>query len=146
MPSTRCSCFGIADVAAGLAPGPARFAAVVFAVLPMQAESVAWITGRVDSMPACFYLASFLFFAAWRAGGTRSLYAGSVVCCFVALFSKQNTMTLPAALVLYDAIVVRRPLRAVVELASALCAIRAAHAATWPCGTCCSARLPAREP
>ena len=101
----------LGEAAAGLSLGPATFAAVVFAVLPMQTESVAWITGRVDSMPACFYLASFLLYVRWRANARRAVYAWSVALCFVALFTKQNAVTLPAALVLYDAIVARRPVR-----------------------------------
>ena len=36
--------------------------ALVFVLLPIQAESVAWVTGRVDSLPACFYFASFLLY------------------------------------------------------------------------------------
>ena len=101
----------VAETAAGLSLGPAAFAALVFALLPMQTESVAWVTGRVDSMPACFYLASFLLYALWRGRPRVSLYAWSVAVYFVALFTKQNTVTLPAALVLYDAIVARRPVR-----------------------------------
>ena len=104
--------FGIAETAAGLSLGPAAFAALVFSVLPMQTESVAWVTGRVDSMPACFYLASFLLYARWRARPRTAVYIWSVVVYFVALFSKQNAVTLPAAIVLYDALVVRRPVRA----------------------------------
>jgi len=103
--------FGVAEAVAGLSLGPAAFAALVFAVLPMQAESVAWITGRVDSMPACFYLASFLLFARWRARPRASTYAWSVTAYFVALFTKQTTVTLLPALVLYDAIVTRRAVR-----------------------------------
>ena len=102
---------GVAETAAGLSLGPAAFAAVVFAVLPMQTESVAWITGRVDSMPACFYLASFLLYGRWRARPHTSIYVWSVVAYFVALFTKQNTVTLPAALILYDVMVARRPVR-----------------------------------
>ena len=102
---------GVAETAAGLSLGPAAFAAVVFAVLPMQTESVAWITGRVDSMPACFYLASFLLYARWRTRPHVSIYVWSVVAYFVALFTKQNTVTLPAALIFYDVIVARRPVR-----------------------------------
>lgn len=97
----------IAQRVAGLTLPSATSAALVFAVLPMHPETVAWITGRVDSMPACFYLAAFLLYARWRDTGRAGLYAGSVACCFAALFSKQNTITLPAALVLYD-LVVRR--------------------------------------
>ncbi|HJP61221.1 MAG TPA: hypothetical protein VJ865_14535 [Gemmatimonadaceae bacterium] len=101
----------IGETAAGLPLGPAALAAVLFAILPMQTESVAWVTGRVDSMPACFYLLSFLLYERWRARGRASLYIWSVIACFVALFTKQNAVTLPAALILYDAIVARHPVR-----------------------------------
>ena len=103
--------FRIAEVAVGLAPAAAAFAGLVFALLPMQAESVAWVTGRVDSMPACFYLASFLLFHMWRVGARASFYSWSVVLCFVALFTKQNTVTLPVAQVLWDLVGLKRPIR-----------------------------------
>jgi hypothetical protein len=99
---------GLGEAAAGLSLGPAMGAALVFALLPMQSESVAWITGRVDSMPAGFYLASLLLFARWRANARPALYGWSVLLCFVALFSKQNTVTLVAVLALYDTVVGRR--------------------------------------
>ena len=101
----------IGETAAGLSLGPAAFAAIVFATLPMHPESVAWVTGRVDSMPACFYLLSFLLYDRWRALGRASLYIWSVIACFVALFTKQNAVTLPATLMLYDAIVARHRVR-----------------------------------
>ena len=101
---------GIARHVAGLSTAAAFVAAVTFAVLPMQAESVAWVTGRVDSMPAFFYLAAFLLYCRWRAGESRALYLWSVAACFAALFSKQNTVTLVPALVGYDFIIRRRPI------------------------------------
>jgi hypothetical protein len=104
--------FRIAEVAVGLTLPAAALAGLVFAVLPMQAESVAWVTGRVDSMPACFYLASFLLFHLWRTRGGTSRYGWSVALCFVALFTKQNTVTLPLALVVWDLLGLRRPVRA----------------------------------
>ena len=103
--------FAVAETAAGLPLAPAAFAALVFAVLPMQTESVAWVTGRVDSMPACFYLAAFLLFARWRARPRVALYAWSLVAYFVAVFTKQNAVTLPAAIVLYDALLANHPVR-----------------------------------
>ncbi len=100
---------------AGLSLVPATFAALVFVLLPVQAESVAWITGRVDTMPAFFYIASFLLFAWWRRGrstpGARHVwlrYVASLVMFFFALFSKQNTITLAPALVAYDFFIGRR--------------------------------------
>lgn len=98
---------------AGLSPLGAAFAAVLFAVLPVQAESVAWISGRVDSVPAFFYLATVLTFARWRqsAGAAPRLYVWSLVLFFVALFTKQNTITMVATLALYDWLIAERPVR-----------------------------------
>ena len=90
----------------------ATVTALIFIVLPMHAETVAWVTGRVDSLPAFFYLASFLAYVRWRARpGTGRLYWSSVALFFVALFSKQNAITLAPALLLYDTIVERRTVR-----------------------------------
>jgi hypothetical protein len=77
-------------------------AALVFVLLPAQAESVAWITGRVDSMPAFFYLASFLAWMRWRTDGGALRYGAAVALFFVALFTKQNTITMVPALIAYD--------------------------------------------
>lgn len=95
----------LARVALELSRPAAAFAAVVFAVLPVQAESVAWITGRVDSMPTFFYLASLLAYVIWRRQGGRAAYAWSLALFFVALFSKQNTITMGATLAAYDLLV-----------------------------------------
>jgi hypothetical protein len=90
----------------------ATIAAIAFVVMPMHAESVAWVTGRVDSLPAFFYLAAFIAYARWRARtGALHLYWGAVALFFAALFSKQNAITFGPALVLYDALIQRRPVR-----------------------------------
>jgi hypothetical protein len=83
----------------------AALAGVIFVLLPSQAESVAWITGRVDSMPAFFYISSFLCHARWRERGGRLLYAASLGLFFIALFTKQTTITMVATLVAYDLLV-----------------------------------------
>jgi len=98
----------IAEAAAGVALVPAMVAGVVFVLLPIQAESVAWVTGRVDSLPACLYFAAFLFYVRWRHGAGRSRYWWSLAVFFAALFTKQNTITLGPALVVFDVIVDRR--------------------------------------
>ena len=99
----------------------AAYAGLVFALLPVQAESVAWITGRVDSMPAFFYLAAFMAYVRWRLSGTTAdagtlgrqpgWYALALVLFFVALFSKQNTITMVATLAAYDLFVLDRERR-----------------------------------
>ena len=102
----------------GMSLSAATFAAVAFVLLPAHPESVAWITGRVDSMPAFFYLATFYAFAAYRTAETRETasraarpatlwYLSAVALFFVALFTKQNTITMVATLVTYDLIVRR---------------------------------------
>lgn len=100
----------LARTVAGLGPVSATMAALCFVILPVQVESVAWITGRVDSMPTLFYLAAFLAYGRWRAGST-SAYWWALAWYFVALFSKQNTITLPVALVAYDFLVRQEPVR-----------------------------------
>jgi len=123
----------IAESGAGLGLFAASVAGMLFVVLPIQAESVAWVTGRVDSMPAMFYFASFLLYvrsvrlkpdpasetqartgslfsrgALVSRGRLEPAYLWSVILFFVALFSKQNTITMAPALILFDAIVRRR--------------------------------------
>jgi hypothetical protein len=117
----------IAESAAGLSLVPASAAGVIFVLLPIQAESVAWITGRVDSLPTLFYFASFLLYVRSvrpkpdptstelkpdhpniSRGRLQSAYRWSVMLFFAALFSKQNTITMVPALVLFDWIVRRR--------------------------------------
>jgi len=104
----------IARAVAGLSFIASTYAALVFAILPLHAESVAWITGRVDTIPALFFLGSFLAYARWRRGGAQStrLYLCSIVLFFCALFSKQNTIVMVATLFLYDLVAERRPIRA----------------------------------
>ncbi len=99
----------IARRGAGLAVPAAMFAGLVFVLLPVHAESVAWITGRVDSMPALFYLASFLAYVVYRERLATRAYFVSLTLFFVALFTKQNTITMVATLAGYDVIVRRRP-------------------------------------
>jgi hypothetical protein len=99
----------IARFAADLSRPAAVFAGVAFVLLPVHTESVAWITGRVDSMPALFYLAAFAAYVRWRQGGEQPArwYFCSLLMFFFALFSKQNTITMLATLVTYDVIVGR---------------------------------------
>jgi hypothetical protein len=92
---------------ARLSEPAAILAAVSFVVLPVQVESVGWITGRVDSLPALFYFASFLAYAQWRITGSnnRTRYLISALLFFAALFSKESTITMVATLFLYDVLI-----------------------------------------
>src|SRR5215204_559524 len=107
----------IARSAIGLSVAAAVFAAVVFAILPGQVESVVWITGRVDSMPTLFYLATFLAYVQWRRNHRWTTYAAALALFFVALFSKQNTITMVATLAVYDLFLLNREERGPVQRA-----------------------------
>src|SRR5262245_7461317 len=98
---------------AGLSLTASAFAATVFVLLPVQAETVAWITGRVDSMPALFYIAAFIAYARWREEGTTDSrwYVGSLALFFAALFTKQTTITMVATLAAWDVLLANRPVR-----------------------------------
>ena len=86
----------------------AWIAAAVFALHPVAAESVAWISERKNTLSAVFYLAAvhaYLGFADRRSraegGGSGSgalPYAASLVLFACALLSKSATATLPAVL------------------------------------------------
>ena len=92
----------------GLGSGVAYLAAVVFAVHPVQVESVAWITERKNTLSLLFFLAAAYTYVRWarldRAQddkadrGSRGLYLLVWVLFLAAMLSKTVTVMLPAAL------------------------------------------------
>jgi len=100
--------FAVARTVARASLVASLFAAALFCVLPVHAETVGWITGRVDSILTVFFVLSFAGYVAWRRTGARAHLAWSVAAYVVALYSKQSAITLPAALLLYDWLVVGR--------------------------------------
>jgi hypothetical protein len=99
---------GVARVLGRLSWPAATLSGALFAVLPIHAETVAWISGRADAIPALFYLASLLGFGIWRRCAIPLAYVAAVVCCFLALFSKQNAITIPLMIVAYDLVLEHR--------------------------------------
>ena len=83
-------------------PG-AWLAGMIFALHPVQVESVAWITERKNVLMLLFFLLSLL---AWtdfiedHAKRHWKIYALALVCHALALFSKTTACTLPFALLL----------------------------------------------
>lgn len=93
-----------------LQPGnvwPALAASLLFGLMPVHVEPVAWITGKVDSLPTLFYLLVLLLFVRFRVRRSRAAYAAAVVLFALGLFSKEILITLPAVLVAFDLLLAR---------------------------------------
>ncbi|HAM34275.1 MAG TPA: hypothetical protein DDX05_00045 [Deltaproteobacteria bacterium] len=89
-------------------PSASRFAALLpallFAIHPVQTEVVTCISGRSVSLMTFFYLGSLLAYLRGRALGSRILlHAASPVLFLLAVASKEVALTLPFALVLFEA-------------------------------------------
>jgi Flp pilus assembly protein TadD len=82
-------------------PG-AYFAAAIFALHPVQAESVAWISEIKNTLSAVFYLGAALAWLRYRREGALGAYALALALFVLALCSKTVTATLPAALLVIE--------------------------------------------
>jgi protein O-mannosyl-transferase len=91
--------------------GGALAAAIGFAVHPLRAESVAWITERRDVLCGCFVLLVVLLYVAAAEAHCRRrrwLLAGSWLLYAAALLSKAIAVALPVSLWALDATVLGR--------------------------------------
>ncbi len=85
----------------------ALFAGLLFIVHPVQTQAVTYIVQRMASMAALFYIAAVFLYACsrsqMRAGSTgRVCYGFSLLSALCAVHCKENTITLPAAVALYE--------------------------------------------
>src|SRR5208283_4909148 len=82
---------------------PSAFVAALFAIHPLRAESVAWVTERKDMLSGLFFL---LTLAAYRAYAARPFswwrYGLVVVSFALGLMAKSMLVTLPLVLLLLD--------------------------------------------
>jgi len=89
----------------------ALFTAVLWAINPIQTQSVTYIVQRMASLAAMFYIMSLCFYLRCRLAGKEKLiviYAVvSVICFLLAIGSKENAITLPIAIILVEVIFFR---------------------------------------
>lgn len=85
----------------GTAPGAALLLAVLFAVHPLNVQTVCWILGRNDSLLAIGGLSSLVGLARDAARPSRAAVGLHVVGFAIALFSKETAVMLAPLFVLY---------------------------------------------
>ncbi|MFQ5450717.1 MAG: tetratricopeptide repeat protein [Nitrospinaceae bacterium] len=87
--------------------------AFLFALNPVQSETVTYISGRASGLAGFFYLLSLLLFILGSLKekpfrfSTPILYLISLASFFLAVLSKEISVTFPAVIVLYDAFIMR---------------------------------------
>jgi len=86
----------------------ALFAGLVFVSHPVQTEAVTYVWQRTASMGAMFYLGSLCLYVKSRLfvstgrHKVRPYYILSLMMAIMAMFTKENTVTLPLMIVLYE--------------------------------------------
>jgi len=75
-------------------------AALLFAVYPVHAESVCWISGRTDVFCVMFLLFGLCAYLAYRQQGRKALLAASLVLVALALLSKEIALLSPVLVVM----------------------------------------------
>jgi len=78
-------------------PG-AWVAGLVFAIHPVNVESVAWITERKNVLPMVFYLLSVLWYLKFDSDGKRSFYGLALGTFLLAMLSKTSVAMQPIVL------------------------------------------------
>ncbi len=84
------------------ARGMALFGALLFAVHPIQTESVTYIISRSELLAAFFFLSTFLLFIKGAQKGRFGYYVLAFLTSLCSMGSKEWAATLPAMLLLYD--------------------------------------------
>ena len=73
-------------------------AAAVFALHPVQVESVMWVTERKNTLSGCFFLLAFLAYLRHRRTGRWVPYGLCLLLFVCALLSKTQTVSLPVVI------------------------------------------------
>ena len=81
---------------------PSAAAAVLFAVHPLNVQSVAWVSERKNVLSTLFWLLSMLAYVRWTRTPRPLGYAGVVAALILSLLTKPMAVTLPFVLLLFD--------------------------------------------
>lgn len=75
---------------------------LLFAIHPLQVESVSWISGRKDVLLALFFFLTLLFHTLWAKTGKPAMLVLVYLTALMAGMSKPMAVTLPVAMVIAD--------------------------------------------
>jgi protein O-mannosyl-transferase len=89
----------------------AGLAAALFAVHPLNAESVAWIAERKNVLSTLFWMLALLRWTAYVRRPAPKRYLAALALGLLALASKPMAVTLPLTLLLVDVLVIERRVR-----------------------------------
>ncbi len=84
------------------ARGPSALVAILFAIHPLNVESVAWIAERKSVLSTTFWMLSMLAYASYAARGGIGRYLLVATFLALGLLSKPMLVTLPCVLLLLD--------------------------------------------
>jgi tetratricopeptide (TPR) repeat protein len=90
------------------ATGASLAAAALFAVHPLNVQSVAWVSERKNVLSTLFWLLALGAHGAWVRRGRVSWYFALLACAALALMAKPMAVTLPCTLLLLDVWPLRR--------------------------------------
>jgi protein O-mannosyl-transferase len=83
---------------------------LLFALHPLRAESVAWISGVTDLFLAVFLLPSFYYYMRYRDEGRLKHLIRALALFLLAAFAKEPAVALPVFVVAYELLIINRGL------------------------------------
>ena len=82
--------------------GPSAFVAALFAVHPLNIQTVAWVSERKSLLSTALWLLALLAHAHYRRAHVRKLHVWSLILAALAMAAKPMAVTLPLTLLLLD--------------------------------------------
>lgn len=74
----------------------------VYLVFPSHVETVVWLASAPHILATLFYVATLLLYFLWKKNDDIRAYVCAVLCCTLALLSKESAVSLPIVLICMD--------------------------------------------
>lgn len=107
----------------------ALFSSLIFLCHPLQTQAVTYISQRFTSLSTLFYLAALILYIKARVGHRPFYYLLLILAMGAAFLSKENTVTLPFVIIVYEAVffgISKRDVKKIILLTSAIAAVSVA--------------------